>query len=435
MRQRWLRSALFSIVWMLLANGLPAHAGWPGSSQHRDDKEDKKAEKDPKKMDQELAKNCVKDSAWLAYFTDPDGTLAPVRDTGNSDHDEDWLGLRFTKYEGPRIRLGVLSVVNRTAETEASDGKEHLAVPAAGIQEMLTVALYDTKRFDVIEQKRIEEIKREQTRTDTLSLAESLQTNTATVNHSAPSKRTRTAAAELSPPAITSVGRVLGAQFLVYGTVNEWTPDRINRSASGPSGLLSRIPGAGSLVGALGTPKLAKNEAEVAITVTLADVATGQVLYTTTQRARVGASHLDLGGGSAGGESSEKTPVTYAIAASANKAAFEIARFLKDRKWNGAIVAREGAKIYVNSGSQGGMQPGTVLRVKKVIKNVFDEESHTFLGEDTDNLCSITILKVAANFSVAGVVPPQDCPEIQTRYRVEVDKKLEPSPPRPECGS
>jgi curli biogenesis system outer membrane secretion channel CsgG len=434
MRQRWRMSVLFSIAWMVLASGLPAHAGWPGSSQHRDDKkDDKKAEKDPKKVDQELAGLCVKDADWLAYFKDPDGTLAPMRDTGNSDHDEDWLDLRFTKYEGPRIRLGVLSVVNQTAETESSDGKEHLAVPAAGIQEMLTVALYNTKRFDVIEQKRIEEIKREQTRTDTTGLdPDSRQTNSPSVTNSARSKRTRTAA-EISPSAIATVGKVLGAQYLVYGTVNEWTPDRINRSTSGPGGLLSHIPGAGSLVGAIGMPKLGKNEAEVAITITLADVGTGQVLYTTTQRARVGASHLDVGG-EAGGESSEKTPVTYAIAASTNKAAFEIARFLQNRRWNGTIVAMQGATLYVNSGSQGGMQERAVLRVKKVIKKIFDEESHTFLGEDTDNLCAITVLKVAPNFSVARVVPPQDCPVIQVGYRVEMlDKELAPRPPNPAC--
>lgn len=432
MPQRWRMSALFSIAWMALASGLPAHAGWPGGSHHDDKKEQKKGEKDAKKVDQELASSCVNEGAWLAYFRDPDGTLAPVRDTSNPDHDEDWQGLRFTSYEGPRIRLGVLSVVNQAAETESTDGKDHLAVPAAGIQEMLTVALYNTKRFDVIEQKRIEEIKREQTRTDTMGLdPEAQKTSSATVNHGAPSKRTRSAAAELSPAAITNVGKVLGVQYLVYGTVNEWTPDRINRSTSGPSALLSRIPVVGGVVGGMGMPKVGRNEGEVAITVTLADVATGQVLYTTTQRARLGASHLDLGGGEATGESSEKTPVTYAIAASTNKAAFEIARFLKNRKWNGTIVAKDGASIYVNSGSQGGMPEKAVLRVKRVIKRVFDEESHTYLGEDTDNLCAITILKVAENFSVARA---QDCPGIMVGYRVEMmDKQLEPKPPKPEC--
>jgi curli biogenesis system outer membrane secretion channel CsgG len=297
---------------------------------------------------------------------------------------------------------------------------------------MLTVALYNTKRFDVIEQKRIEEIKREQTRTDTWALGqESQQTNGAAVGNSALSKRTRTAAAEISPRAITTVGKVLGAQYLVYGTVNEWTPDRINRSTSGPGSLLSHIPGAGSLVGAMGMPKAGKNEAEVAITITLADVATGQVLYTTTQRARLGASHLDLGGGEASGENSEKTPVTYAIAASTNKAAFEIARFLKNRKWNGAIVAVQGASIYVNTGGQGGMQDRAVLLVKKVVMKVFDEESHIFLGDDTDNLCSVTIKKVEPNFSVAQA---KDCPGIKVGYRVEMmDKQLEPTPPNPAC--
>ncbi len=422
MRERWRLVAGCSLVWLLLANGLPAY-GWPGGGNQHDDKKDAQG---PKKLDPEIVKSCISDSSWIAYFKGPDGTLAPVRNTLNSEHDEDWLGLQFTYNPGPRIRLGVLSVVNKAAEADSADGKERLAVPAAGIQEMLTAALYNTRRFDVIEQQRVDEIKRQQTRTDTVALPPSEEPTPVKTEES--KRQTRKGAAALHSPPPTpeqNAGRVLGVQYLVYATVNEWTPDRTS-SSTGGQGLLSHIPGANLL----GQPTMGKSTAEVAITFTLADVGSGQVLYTTAQRARLGESHVDLGG-TGGSATSGKLPVNYAVAACTNKAAYEIAKYLKSRQWNGSIVAKFPPDYYVNSGSQGGMTVGAMLRVKSVIRKVVDPETHTIIGEDTRGNGTITVYKTDANFSVAHVA--EKALEINVGDRVEVDSKAAPTPERPEC--
>src|SRR4029077_15485594 len=180
------------------------------------------------------------------------------------------------------------------AEAEDYEGGR-IEVPVAGIQETLTAALFSTKRFDVIEQKRVQEVVNQQTRKDIT---------------------------EPSPTSIRNMGKVLGAQYLVYGTVNEWTPDRASHSLA-PSRLFS----------------LGKHEAEVAITFSLTDVGTGQILFTTAERARLGESALNFSLPYAGAcSSSEKTPVSYAVPACANKAAMKIAMFLRDRKWKGSVV-------------------------------------------------------------------------------------------------
>ncbi len=423
MRQRWRLVAGCSLVCLLLADGLPAY-GWPGNGNQQHD--DKKDAASSRKLDQELAKSCIRDSSWIAYFKEPDGTLAPVRNTLNSEHDEDWLGLQFTYYAGPRIRLGVLSVVNKAAEADSGDGKERLAVPAAGIQEMLTAALYNTRRFDVIEQQRVDEIKRQQTRTDTMALPPSEEPAPVKNEESRRLPRKGAAALHPAPPAPEqSSGRVLGVQYLVYATVNEWTPDR-NSSSTGGQGLLSRIPGASLL----GQATFGKSSAEVAITFTLADVGSGQVLYTTAQRARLGESHIDLGGTGAS-STSGKLPVNYAVAACTNKAAYEIARYLKSRKWNGSIVAKFPPDYYVNSGKQGGMSEDTLLRVKSVIRKVVDPETHTIIGEDTRGNGTLKVYKIDDNFSVAHVA--DKALEINVGDRVEIDAKAAPPPERPEC--
>src|SRR3954471_10551318 len=325
MRQRWWIAPLITIAVLGLA--LPSQAGVKEILHPHEGAKNK-----------ELVLACIQQKAWLAYFKNDKDDIFPVRDTMNTKNDNDWLGLRFTEYEGPRIRLGVLKVINKSAETEENGGSGRIAVNVAGIQEMLTVALFNTKRFDVIEQKRAADIKKEQSRQDVM---------------------------EPSPSTIVSTGKLLGAQYLVYGTVNEWNPQRGKKSFMKNG--LGGIPGLGRLASATGVGAVGagKQEAEVAITFVLTDVANGQNLFTTTERARMGEWAFAVGGSESGG-TEERTPVSYAIRACANKAALKIASFLRDRKWKGSVVDVKKSAIYINAGSQQGMSPETLLSVFRV---------------------------------------------------------------------
>lgn len=359
--------------------------------------------RDAQRMDRDQVNRCVKERAWLAYFQNGRGELAPVRDTLNTDSDKDWIGLRFTDYDGPRIRLGVLKVLNKSFEAEDRGGSGRIEVPVAGIQEMLTVGLYNTKRFDVIEQRRIKEIEHEQTREDTI---------------------------DPSPASIINLGKVLGAQYLVYGTVNEWTPQRSARSI-GPGSLLSGLGPAGAL---LGSSKFGKKEAEVAITFALADVATGQILYTTAQRARLGEWNVAWGAAGGGtGATTQTTPVSYAVNACTNKAAFEIARFLRGRKWKGSVVEIAKADVFVNAGSQQGMTEQTRLSVLAVQRIITDRENRTVLGEDLRGIGTLEVIAVQPAFSVARVV--EGCKGIKPGDRVELATPPAPAPAIPECAA
>jgi curli biogenesis system outer membrane secretion channel CsgG len=385
MRYRWWITA-FSMT-ALLGQVLPSQALGIKSLLHLD-----------KKNDDQVA-SCIQRRAWMAYFKDGDGKMAPVRDTSNTDNDDDWIGLRFTEYDGPRIRLGVLKVINKAPAAE--DGQnQKLQVPVSGIQEMLTVALYDTKRFDVIEQKRIQDVEHEQKRKDV---------------------------AEPSPNTILNVGKVLGAQYLVYGTVNEWDPDRGGNSM-----------GPGSFF------KSEKKEAEVAITFSLTDVASGQILYTTAERARLSSRSFSwkvpsgtgprgaaVPGG--GGSTTEKTPTNYVIQACANKAAFKIAAFLRDQKWKGSIVEIKKPNYYINAGSQQGMLPQAKLSVLSVQGIIRDHENGTVLGEDTRGIGTLEVITVQSGFSIARIL--EGCKDIKPGDRVELATPPAPQPTIPECDA
>jgi curli biogenesis system outer membrane secretion channel CsgG len=335
--------------------------------------------------DKDLMLSCIQQKAWLAYFKNDKDVITPVRDTMNTDNDDDWLGLRFTEYDGPRIRLGVLRVINKSAETDEKESNGKIEVRVAGIREMLTVALYNTKRFDVIEQKRVAEVERQQTRKDVT---------------------------EPSPSTILNAGKVLGAQYLVYGTVNEWTPDR-GRKTVGP----------GNIFGG------AKQEAEVAITFVLTDVASGQSLFTTVERARMGEWSFKYGDGKQGTENN--TPVSYAVRACANKAALKIAGFLRDRKWKGSVINVKGSDVYINAGSQQGMGPKLQLSAFTVKGIVKDTEGRMILGEDLQGIGTLSVDSVQPGFSIAHAV--LGCKKIKKGDRVELATPPVPPPGPPEC--
>jgi hypothetical protein len=251
---------------------------------------------------------------------------------------------------------------------------------------MLTEALSSTKRFDVIEQKRFHEVETQQTRKDLL---------------------------EPSPTSIVYAGKVLQAQYLVYGTVNEWTPDRASR------GMREKIFKGG------------KNESEVAITFSLTDVANGQILFTTTERARIGEWSFGFSGPEVGeGTTTQKTPVNYAIRACANKAALKIATYLRDRKWKGSVVDVQGPNVYVNAGSQQGMVSGLQLSAFAVKGTVRDVEGRMNLGEDLKGIGTLSVDAVQPGFSIAHVVNGKG---VKKGDRVELASPPAPPPVPPSC--
>jgi hypothetical protein len=356
-----------SSVGAIVSDDTPSSLTVPGSNErlHR---------AEIKKKDQEKIRLCVKQRAWMAFFRDYKGDLAPVRSTLNTDHDEDWINLQFTDYDGPRIRLGVLNMINKSDASE-----ERGELPVSAIEEMLTVALYNTKHFDVIEQTRSKEIEEQQIRNDVV---------------------------EPSPTSIANIGKVLGAQYLVYGAAVEWTPDRASP----------------------------KKESEVAITVTLTDVANGQVLFTTVERARLGEQSFAMGAPAVGRDGrGQKIPGSYAVQACANKAAFKIATYFRDRKWLGTVVDIKGADVYINGGSQRGMAPQTKLSVQAVKGVVKDAESGTVLGEDLRGIGTLEVIVVQNGFSIARIV--EGCKGIKKGDRVELATNPVPPPMIPECSA
>jgi hypothetical protein len=134
------------------------------------------------------------------------------------------------------------------------------------------------------------------------------------------------------------------------------------------------------------------------------------------------------------GEKTEnQTPVNYAVNACANKAAFEIAKFLRNRKWKGTVIDKKKADIYINAGSQQGMTLQTKLSVQSVRGIVKDQESRTILGEDLRGIGTLEVVTVQTGFSIARIV--EGCKGMKIGDRVELATDPVPTPIPPECAT
>lgn len=343
-----------------------------------------------KKAEKILAESYVPGDGWEAYFRDQDGLTKPVLQPVEVHSDKDWLGLTFTDYSGPRIRLAVMKVINKTPYAEDIGNRwGWIEVPLSGIEELLTTALYRTNRFDLVERKRVGVVLAEQ-------------------DFGAGDRVSEVTAAD--------IGELLGAQYLIYGTVNEWTPDRSR--TGGTAGGVAGI--AGSLAGGIAG---SKQKAEVAMSFSVSDATSGQVLFQTTQRATAGSWSAGVLG--IGSESS--SPIGYAVQACVNKAAYDLAMWLKDRPWRGSVVKVDGGKVYINAGREEGMEPQTRLTVLSKGEELIDPETGLSLGAVLEAIGSLMVTAVDESYSTASVL--EGCQGLEAGDRVQLAETASPSPP------
>jgi hypothetical protein len=159
----------------------------------------------------------------------------------------------------------------------------------------------------------------------------------------------------------------------------------------------------------------------VSIAFVLADVDSGQILYSAVERARLGRRRpLGVNLGVELPQLPSRDSLSGdAVRACANKAALKIAIFLRDRQWRGSVVDIRDSNIYINAGSQQGMFPQAKLRVLAVRGLVKDLGAGTIIGEDRRPIGILKIVTVQNGFSIARIV--EGCKGIKVGDRVELE--------------
>ena len=321
---------------------------------------------------------------WSPYFHDDKGRSYPVQEPAELNSDKDWMFLRFTDYSGPKIRLAVMPVENQVAAGQSAVATPQgtvfvsgggAVVPVGAVEELLTTALYEAHRFELVERKALQAVLAEQ-------------------DLGADGRVTGQSSARL--------GSMLGSQYLVLGSINDWTPDK---TKSGGGGLAAGRK-------ALGAVGLNRSKAEVAMSFRSADTTTGQMLFATTERATAGSWGVSLGGLGLGGGKllgglggfQKNSPISYAVRACINKGVYKLAAWLGSKAWSGSVIKVDGGRVYINAGANQGLAEGMTLTALTSGEELIDPETGLNLGSETAVSGTLRLSKVSDRFSVASVV-------------------------------
>ena len=337
-------------------------------------------------------------SGWAPYFHDDKGQTYAVLEPIEQNKDKDWMFLRFTDYAGPKLRLAVMPIENQVAAQQTTvatpQGTVYTSgggavVPVGAVEELLTTALYNANRFELVERKALDAVLGEQ------ELA---------------------ADGRVTAQSGARFGNMLGAQYLVLGSINDWTPDK------------TRAGGGGLAAGrkALGAVGLNRAKAEVSMSFRIADSSTGQVLFATTEKASAGSWGVSLGGLGLGGGKllgglggfQKNSPISYAVQACINKGVFKLAGWLGSRSWSGRVIKVDGGRVFVNAGINQGLTEGMTLTALSTGEALIDPDTGLNLGAETEVSGMLRVNKVTEKYSIASVV--EGCHGLAGGDRVEI---------------
>jgi curli biogenesis system outer membrane secretion channel CsgG len=243
-----------------------------------------------------------------------------------------------------------------------------------GMAEMTTTALLGTGRFRVLERQQINDVIGEQDFGDS---------------------------GRVDPATAAKIGKILGAQYLLYGTVNEF-----EYSKGGEAGGV-RIGGLRVGAGAA--------RAHVGMDVRVVDAVTGEILFSTRSTAnasrtgfKVGYSGSDFG---ANLGAFQKTPLGEATRKAIEDAVAKLARDFGGEApaappvaWTGKLIIAEDGALVIKAGTKDGLKVGDVLTVFRP-KTVQAGGETLVVGED--EIGKIRLTMVGESAASAEVVTGQ----------------------------
>jgi hypothetical protein len=304
----------------------------------------------------------VPSGVWEAYIHDDEGRDRALLQPVEKNDDRDWMFLTFTDYKGPLVKLAILGVENKSPKFySAHDEEGGHEVPLDQIEDLFSTSLFHTKRFTLIERKRIQ---------------------------SAVAEQNLGSSDRINPEAAVKVGKLLGADYLIIVAVNEWTPRKSGYGA-GPFG---------------------EAKAEVAISFRVINAASGEVTWSGTERATAESWNFVVGG--------KQAPITYSLQSCLNKGAYRLATSLKAQPWRGTVADIKGNKIFINAGSNRGLTTGMNLTALAKGDALIDPDTHLSLGNDMEAIGTLMVTTVNETFSIAAI--SQGCKGLKKGDQVEI---------------
>lgn len=230
-----------------------------------------------------------------------------------------------SKYFGPKRRIGVVDFENKTAYGQRL---------GEATSDILITELAKTNRFVVVERSKLNKILDEQ----------KLQ-----------------ASGAIDPRTVVQVGKVLGLNAIVTGSVTEF-----GVKTEGSEYLLVQSK---------------RQTAEASVDIRLVDAETGQVLYADSGKgeARSGKGSV-LGLGTRGGY--DETLEGKALRAAIVQFTDNIVKQVSKKPWSCRVAAVKGDLVYLNAGTSMGVESGMELKCYHLGKAIMDPTTGLSLGNE-----------------------------------------------------
>lgn len=239
-----------------------------------------------------------------------------------------------------------------------------------GVSDEMVTELLKTNKFRLIEREQIEKILKEQ-------------------NFGAQGR--------VDPYSAARIGKILGVQYLIMGKVTEFTTD-------------SQSFGAATNKGGIG---IKSNVARVAIDARLVDTTTAEIVAAVTGRGEKKQTNLGIVAKSTGIAFGSNEFKQTNLGQALRDAVTSVAQQIGDNapqsitmpignpggppyysSLSGKVAEVYGSKIYINIGSQDGVQKGMVFIVKHIVKIVKDPSTGDVLDYITEPVAEISVSEV-----------------------------------------
>ncbi|UCC71461.1 MAG: hypothetical protein JSV86_13830 [Gemmatimonadota bacterium] len=311
--------------------------------------------------------------------TIPIGLLAVIAVVAALDSAQAQEGTRT----GPKMRIAVMDGTWDPGLFQASGAfgaagwsyNESLESFGRGLTEMMVTALLESDRFIVVERQAIADVMAEQ----------ELQYSGA-----------------VNPETAVQAGRIIGAQFLIRPVITTFSYGEKGRSGEAAVTVPVDVPVAGGI--RIGGGKKTV-QARLVIDSRIYDVQTSQITASVQGEGSVEEKSsqlaLDTDVLDVGTAGFEDTPLGEATRMAVEQVVASLVAELGDKPWRGRVVTVSGGQVYVNAGSESGMQVGDVLEVVREGEALVDPETGLNLGAVEESLGRLEVTTVEEKYSIA----------------------------------
>jgi curli biogenesis system outer membrane secretion channel CsgG len=324
-----------------------------------------------------LATSSAHAQGWPFKKKPADPAKQPTEKADNKDSKSSATPSSVANYSGPKMRLAVMDLSGSALKTQTSSTPASttttVAIPppsdfARGMTEMLTTALMKTNRFIVLERADMAKVVGEQ------DFGASGRVN-----------------AETAP----KVGKIIGAQAMITGDITEFS-----YSQSSVGGNMQVLHGFGA--------KSDKVTALVAIDIRIIDAATGEVLASERAQGKAQMSNVSTsvtaGGSNFAVATGENTPLGQATRQALQGAVAAIVAGMQKARWSARVIDLRNGMLYVNAGSEMGIQPGMELAVFRPQDALVDPDTGKSIATPDDKIGTVVVDSVQEKYCVAKIL-------------------------------